>query len=93
MTKQQEPKDVPFEKAYARLEEILKTMNDGATSLEDSLKLFEEATLLINTCNHKLKSAEEKIESLLKTQDGSLLLDETGIPKKEPFFAFSNGAL
>ena len=40
MTQQEQ---MTFETAYARLEEILEKMNSGKITLEDSLKLYEEA--------------------------------------------------
>lgn len=73
-----------FEQAFQRLEEILEKMNSGKTPLEESLKLFEEAEILIRSCNQRLASAEERIEVLLK-QRGNLLLDGEQKPKTEPF--------
>jgi exodeoxyribonuclease VII small subunit len=73
-----------FEKSFERLEQILDLMNQGKTSLEDSLKLFEEAECLIRNCNDKLISSEQKIEALIK-QRGTLSLDENGSPFREPF--------
>ena len=73
-----------FEKSYTRLETILETLNSSQVSLEDSLKLFEEANSLIVTCEKKLQSAEQKIESLIKNRDHTLQTDRQGI-KKEPF--------
>lgn len=78
----QEP--LSFEDAFKRLESILNTMNSGKTSLEESLKLFEEAENLIRTCSTRLNSAEQKIEQLLK-QKGDVVLDASGQPKREPF--------
>jgi len=73
-----------FEKAFDRLEEILKKLNDGKINLDDSLKLFEEADGLITTCSKKLNNAEQKIETLIKKRN-KILLDEEGNPKTEPF--------
>ncbi|MGD2169686.1 MAG: exodeoxyribonuclease VII small subunit [Chlamydiota bacterium] len=74
-----------YEKAFERLEKILTTLNEGKASLEDSLKLFEEANQLINSCSSKLTMAEKKIETLIKARDGSLQLDDNGQPLKETF--------
>ena len=68
-----------FEKAYTRLEQILETLNSTQVSLEDSLKLFEEANSLIVGCEKKLSFAEQKVESLLKNRDGSIATDSQGI--------------
>ena len=73
-----------FESAYARLEEILEKMNSGKASLEDSLKLYEEADRLISWCSQTLTNAEKKIEILMKNREG-LQLDEQGRPLAQPF--------
>ncbi len=67
-----------FESAFARLEEILKKMSQGAVPLEESLSLYEEADKLIETCNKKLNEAEKKIQMLVK-------VDEQGQPVLENF--------
>lgn len=82
-----------FEKAYARLEEILEKMNSETVSLEDALKFYEEADQLILSCNQKLLDAEQKIETLVKNRSGELLLDESGKPLLEPFTPATQSAL
>jgi exodeoxyribonuclease VII small subunit len=74
-----------FEAAYARLEEILEKMNSGKVSLEESLKLYEEADTLIAWSNKKLLEAEKKIETLIKNRDGELVLGPDGKPEKQEF--------
>lgn len=73
-----------FEKAFERLEEILEKMNGGKIALEESLKLFEEAEKLLHTCNHRLVTAEQKIEQLIKHK-GELALDAQQRPQTESF--------
>lgn len=75
---------LPFEQAFERLEQILEKMNSGKTTLEESLKLFEEAEGLIRSCNARLTTSEQRIEALVK-QRGQLVLDEAQKPKTEPF--------
>lgn len=75
---------VPFEKAFTRLEEILEKMNSGKLSLEESLKLYEEADHLIVCCANRLNEAEEKIEMLIKKRDGQLSLNSESQPQTEP---------
>lgn len=65
-----------FEKAFARLEEILEKMSVGAVQLEESLALYEEADKLIEICSVKLTDAEKKIQMLVKTSDGKAAVDE-----------------
>jgi exodeoxyribonuclease VII small subunit len=82
-----------FEAAYARLEEILEKMNSGKVSLEDSLRLYEEADRLTNWCSKRLTEAEKKIEILVKNRDGDLALDEQGRPQSQPFVPTSQTSL
>lgn len=74
-----------FEKAFERLEQILETMNTGKTSLEDSLKLFEEAEKLIRTCTGRLNTAEQKIEMLIKSRNGEVAVDAEQKPRVEMY--------
>lgn len=82
-----------FEKAFARLEEILEKMNAGSLSLEDSLHLYEEADKLIRLCNTKLSAAETKIEMLVKNREGDLTLSESGKPLTQAFAPSSSEKL
>ncbi|MFA5250521.1 MAG: exodeoxyribonuclease VII small subunit [Parachlamydiales bacterium] len=82
-----EQKNLPFEKAFERLENILTEMNSGKLSLEDALKHFEEADNLIGECQKKLGAAEEKIEVLLKGRKNELILDADQKPIAEPLQA------
>ncbi len=70
----QDPSIISFEVAFARLEEILERMNSGAVSLDESLKLYEEADQLIAICSKRLNEAERRIEILVKNRNGELSL-------------------
>lgn len=70
-----------FERSFSRLEEILDKMNGGSVSLDDSLKLYEEADYLITHCSKKLHAAESRIETLIKKRDGKLSVGEDGKPQ------------
>jgi exodeoxyribonuclease VII small subunit len=74
-----------FEEAYSRLEEILEKMNSGKASLDDSLKLYEEADKLIVNCQKRLSEAEKKIEMMIKNRNGEVVLDEAGNPTVQAF--------
>lgn len=74
-----------FESAFARLEEILEKLNTGTVSLDDSLKLYEEADQLIGKCNKRLTDAEKKIEILLKNRNGELLIGNDEKPVMQDF--------
>lgn len=62
-----------FEKAMARLEEIVSRLEGGNIELEKSLTLFEEGTKLISLCNGLLDKAEKKVTLLSKTPDGDFV--------------------
>ena len=59
-----------FEAAVARLEEIVRAMEQGDLPLEQSLQLFEEGTGLVKSCNQLLSQAELKIAQLMTGADG-----------------------
>ena len=60
-----------FEESLARLEEIVKQMEQGNVPLADSLALFSEGTALIKSCGELLDKAEQQVVQLVKSADGS----------------------
>jgi exodeoxyribonuclease VII small subunit len=74
-----------FEESFKRLEQIVDKINEGTISLDDTLKLYEEADALITSCQKKLSQAEEKIEILIKSRDNKICLNEENRPLMEPF--------
>ncbi len=58
-------KELTYEQAYKRLEEIVEKLENGSVPLEESMKLFEEGTKLANFCNTKLNAAEQKFTQLI----------------------------
>ena len=54
----------------ARLEEVVKRLEGGELSLEDSLKAFEEGVGLVRRGERMLSEAEKRIEQLL-AEDGA----------------------
>ena len=59
-------KDMSYEQAIKRLEEIVACLEKKDTPLEESMKLFEEGTKLAVFCGEKLTSAKQKITELTK---------------------------
>ncbi len=57
--------ELKFEEALARLEEIVRSLEQGEAGLDESLVLFEEGVKLARFCNNKLDQAEAKIEVML----------------------------
>lgn len=73
-------KNATFEENMERLEEIVRKMEKGDATLEESLKLFQEGTALVKTCANLLDDAEQQVTKIVTQADGS--------PAEE---VFSNG--
>jgi exodeoxyribonuclease VII small subunit len=67
-----EKKETSFEQALESLEQIVKRLESGDLSLEDSLALFEEGVLLTRVCSQRLEAAEKKIEILMRDEAGGV---------------------
>jgi len=70
---------ITFEAAMTRLDEIVKLLEKGEVSVEESLKLFEEGASLMKKCSGILDKAEQKVKLIMKGHDGE--------PVAEPFDA------
>ena len=60
--------ELSFEDAMAKLESLVRSMENGSTRLEDVIASFEEAKRLSAYCQQKLETLKRKIEIL--TKDG-----------------------
>lgn len=65
-----EIKELDFEHAYQELETIVERMERGDQDLENSLSDFERGVALMKHCHGVLKSAEQKVDILVKDNDG-----------------------
>ena len=70
-------KKLTFEQAMARLEEIVRALEQGDAPLDQALSLYEEGAKLMKQCVTMLDKAEQKVMKLR--------LDETGELKEVPF--------
>jgi len=59
-------KEMKFEDALRKLEEIVDELEKGELPLEETIKKFEEGIRLCKLCKDKLEKAEMKIEKLMK---------------------------
>lgn len=64
-------KNATFEQNMQRLEQIVRAMERGDVPLEESLKLFQEGTCLVEVCGKLLDSAELQVKKIVTTADGS----------------------
>jgi exodeoxyribonuclease VII small subunit len=72
MGKKDQPVPKNFEEALNELEEILRQIEAGQVSLEESLVKYERGNFLIQHCRGVLSTAEKQIEMLSKNSDGGM---------------------
>lgn len=58
-----------FESALTELESLVKKLEDGQLTLEQSLQLFERGIELSRFCHSSLDNAERRIEVLTESGD------------------------
>ena len=64
-------KNASFESNMQRLEQIVRAMERGDVPLEESLKLFQEGTDLVRSCNQLLDQAQLQVKKIMTAPDGS----------------------
>ncbi len=65
-------KKMKFEEALGALEDIVRDLESGDVSLEQSIDIYTRGTQLKAHCEEKLKDATARIEKITKSSDGSL---------------------
>jgi len=58
--------ELDFERAFSRLEEIIKLLEDESISLDESIELFKEGVKLYKYCKSKLNNAKLVIRDVMK---------------------------
>ena len=61
-----------FEEALAALEAIVKTLESGDGTLDQSITAYERGALLKRHCEAKLREAEAKVEKISLAADGAV---------------------
>jgi exodeoxyribonuclease VII small subunit len=77
VTQAQPLEKLNFEAALAELEGIVRSLESGKASLEESISAYERGIALKNHCEKKLAEARLKIEKITLSPDGTT--------KTEPF--------
>lgn len=60
-----------FEAALKRLEEIVRKLESGEASLDESIDLYGEGDRLKQQCEARLQAAQARIEKIQLGRDGS----------------------
>lgn len=58
-------KKLTFEESIKRLEEIVRLLESGDVTLDESIGLYSEGVKLAHECNRKLDETEKKIKLLV----------------------------
>ena len=69
-------KNQSFEQNMSRLEQIVRAMERGDVALEESLKLFQEGTELVRSCQKILDEAQLQVQKIMTAPDGSPLEED-----------------
>jgi exodeoxyribonuclease VII small subunit len=56
-----DPSELTFEQARTELDEVVRRLEDGSTTLEDALALWERGEALHRRCSELLTAAEERL--------------------------------
>lgn len=73
-------KEINFEEAIKKLEQITAELEKGDLSLDESVKKFEEGIKLSKECNKILEDSEKRINVLINN-DGNIT-EENFLPKE-----------
>ncbi len=67
--KQKDPANsrLPFEEAYAQLEQTVKALEAGGIPLDEATRLFEEGMRLARVCQEHLAATELKVTRLQRS--------------------------
>ena len=66
--------ELSFEKALENLEKIVKSLESGKLTLDESVEYFQKGIKLTKLCSEKLEKAEQKINVLTQDEDGEISL-------------------
>lgn len=72
-------KPLPFEHSLSQLETIVRQLEKGELTLDESLKQFEKGIGLARQCQEVLNKAEQKIEILTADQDKPLAASDDNL--------------
>lgn len=68
--------NISFENALIELETIVKKLDLGSQSLDESIKSYERASWLKKYCLKKLDEAKLTIEKITKDTEGNISLED-----------------
>lgn len=54
-------KEMTLEEMFEQLDKVVKTMEQGETSLEESFRLYHQGMDMLKSCNEKIDKVEKKM--------------------------------
>ncbi|MCX7822197.1 MAG: exodeoxyribonuclease VII small subunit [Syntrophobacterales bacterium] len=70
MSDEKRKKSLTIEEAMARIELIVRQLEEGKLPLEESIKVFSEGMSLIDWCQKKLDEVQAKVQKILREDSG-----------------------
>ena len=70
-----------FESALKKLEETVNKLEEGSIPLDEALNTFESGVRWSRECNKFLENAEQRIEMILKNENGEFEQKEFELDK------------
>ena len=70
---------IDFEQQLTNLESLVTSLEGGDLTLEESLNSFEEGVKIARECQRALKSAEQRVELLMK--EGDEIVSQPFVPE------------
>ncbi len=64
--------NMKFEEAILSLEDIVRSLESGNLTLDESISEFERAIKLVKLCSEKLDTAEQRVKILVEGQNGEI---------------------
>ena len=77
----EELKELSFEEALGKLENIVRELESGGIKLDDAISAYEQAVALKQLCENKLEAAKLKIEKIESANNGEITTSEFIIPE------------
>jgi exodeoxyribonuclease VII small subunit len=68
------PSPLRFDEGLAALEALVVRLESGELALEEALAAFEQGVALVRLLNERLTAAEQRVELLIRGDDGGLRL-------------------
>ena len=77
----EELKELSFEEALVKLENIVRELEGGRIKLDDAVSAYEQAVTLKKLCENKLEAAKLKIEKIESANNGEITTSEFVVPE------------